>query len=129
VFAQITDIETCASRVSELAETYVAGHGGYMQDSQTGYCVRRSDNEYDSSNLTTLFASSDSIQQCIDACNEDEECVSIDYGPEGYCYSYKMDLQADYVGNGDADWSCYHKIVIPTGCNSSYVTEAVAMQT
>jgi hypothetical protein len=88
--------------------------------------VRSTDNDYDNDNLTTMYETSDSVQACAEACDADTECVAFDYGPEGYCYAYKHDPLAPYVGNGsDADWSCYHKISIPTGCDASHVTTIV----
>lgn len=73
-----------------------------------------------------MYETSDSVQACAEACDADTECVAFDYGPEGYCYAYKHDPLAPYVGNGsDADWSCYHKISIPTDCDASHVTTIV----
>jgi hypothetical protein len=56
VFAQITELHTCAINVEHLAESYfVAGTPGYRRDSKDGYCVRSTDNEYDFDNLTELL--------------------------------------------------------------------------
>jgi hypothetical protein len=122
----VTDNDTCTASVQTLANSYfVDGTGGYQRDSQDGYCVRSTDNDYDNSNLTTMFSEGASIAECAAACDADETCVAFDHGPDGYCYAYKMDPLADYVGSGDEDWECYHKIVIPTFCNSESVTQSI----
>jgi hypothetical protein len=89
--------------------------------------VRSTDNEYDFDNLTELLETSTSPGQCADACDADETCVAFDYDSNGYCYAYKLDPLASYVGSGDSDYSCYHKIIIPEDCDSSAVMSAVAL--
>jgi hypothetical protein len=51
-----------------------------------------------------MYETSDSVYQCAIACNADEECVAFDYSPDGFCYAYKQDPLADYVGSGSGDW-------------------------
>jgi hypothetical protein len=69
-----------------------------------------------------------SIHDCASSCDADETCVAFDYDSgDGYCYAYKADPLASYVGSGDANWSCYHKISVPEGCDSTPVMEAVAL--
>jgi hypothetical protein len=69
-----------------------------------------------------MYSEGASLSQCSASCDADETCVAFDYGPTGLCYAYKMDTLADYVGSGVEGWSCYHKIVIPSFCDSESVT-------
>jgi hypothetical protein len=107
---------------------FVDGTGGYQRESQDGYCVRSTDNDYDTSNLTTIFSEGASESDCAAGCDADETCVAFDFGSEdGYCYAYKADPLAEYVGSGDANWSCYKKIMIPEGCDTTFVFEIIAL--
>jgi hypothetical protein len=67
-----------------------------------------------------MYSEGASVQQCAQACNADETCVAFDHGPDGYCYGYKQDPLASYVGQGDEDWQCYTHLSIPATCSSIY---------
>jgi len=71
-----------------------------------------------------LYETSDSVYQCVAACNAEETCVAFDYdSTTGFCYGYKADAdpEASYVGSGtDSDWSCYTHVSIPGDCDSIY---------
>jgi hypothetical protein len=66
-----------------------------------------------------MYSEGASVEDCAAGCDADETCVAFDYDSvDGYCYAYKADTLASYVGSGDSDWSCYQKIVIPEDCSS-----------
>jgi hypothetical protein len=66
-----------------------------------------------------MYSEGASVSDCAAGCDADEECVAFDYGSEdGYCYKYKADPLADYVGSGDSDWSCYKPISFHEDCDS-----------
>jgi hypothetical protein len=76
-----------------------------------------------------MFSEGASITECAAACDADETCVAFDHGPTGYCYAYKQDPLADYVGNGDGDWECYKKIAMHEDCDSSFIMDVVVLFT
>jgi hypothetical protein len=76
-------LQCCTQSLNEMRETFVAGHGEYQLQSEPGFCVRSTDNEYDLSNLTEMLTTSDSVYECSIACNDIETCVAFDYGPNG----------------------------------------------
>jgi hypothetical protein len=88
----------------------------------SGFCARTTDNSYDFDNLREMYSSGASISDCAAGCDADAECVAFDYGSvEGYCYAYKADPLAAYVGSGtNEDWSCYTQVSIPSDCGAVY---------
>jgi hypothetical protein len=69
-----------------------------------------------------MLETSESVYQCAVSCNNDETCVAFDYETStGYCYAYKEDPAAPYVGSGnDSDWSCYTHMSMPAECDPIY---------
>jgi hypothetical protein len=52
-----------------------------------------------------MYEEGASVAQCAISCNDDETCVAFDYNAEdGFCYAYKQDPLADYVGSGAESW-------------------------
>lgn len=79
--------------------------------------------DYTLSNLTPMYEEGASVEDCANACNADETCYAFDFGSEeGYCYAYKQDTLAEYVGSGTEGWSCYHRIVLPGYCDYSDIS-------
>jgi len=49
-----------------------------------------------------------------------DACVAFDFS-DGFCYAYKKDPLADYIGSGDDDsFSCYTRDSLPDGCDTIY---------
>jgi hypothetical protein len=114
-------MQNCSQALDYIRGTFNDGHGEYTKQETPGFCVRSTDNEYDSDNLTRMYETSDSVYQCAVACNADETCVAFDYQTStGYCYGYKQDPLASYVGSVTNDWSCYTHVRIPDTCSSIY---------
>jgi hypothetical protein len=68
-----------------------------------------------------MYEEGASVAQCAISCNDDEECVAFDYNAEdGFCYAYKQDPLADYVGSGAESWQCYTHTSIPDSCSPVY---------
>jgi len=115
-----------------MRATFENGHGEYEAQPLNGYCVRSTDGSYEDENLIDLYDTSDSVYQCVLACNAEPTCVAFDYdSTTGFCYGYKTDADplASYVGSGtDSDWTCYTHISIPITCDSIYqdTVDAVA---
>jgi hypothetical protein len=107
-----------------MRSTFDDGHGEYVKQEANGNCARSTDLDYDFDNLTEMYETSDSVYQCAVACNQDETCVAFDYQTgSGYCYAYKEDPLASYVGSGtvtQSDWNCYTYFSITADCDSIY---------
>jgi hypothetical protein len=120
-------LESCTQSLNEVRASFENGYGEYEQQSTTGYCVRSTDNANDFDNMTEMYETSESVYDCAVSCNADPTCVAFDYETSsGFCYAYKSDPLASYVGNGDPEWSCYTHISIPSDCGSIY-QETVAI--
>lgn len=106
-------LQTCSDTLDKITASYTFDTSSstsfttYQLQSTPGYCGRSTDGFYDPDNLTTMYESGASVQDCAAGCDADETCVAFDYSPDGYCYAYKQDPLADYVGQSDAstqDW-------------------------
>jgi len=115
-------LESCTQSLDTIRTSFENGYGEYEQHSTSGYCVRPTDGGYDDDNLIDLYETSDSVYECVYACNAEPTCVAFDYdSTTGFCYGYKADPVGSYVGSGtDSDWSCYTHISIPGDCDSIY---------
>jgi hypothetical protein len=82
---------------------------------------------------TKIFETTDSGLECLDACNDDVQCVAFALrDSDGQCYIYHQDT-SDYVGAGPFDpmgnWSCFISIEVPQSCESSPVYGAAEPET
>jgi hypothetical protein len=100
--AERDQLESCTQSLNTIRSTFENGHGEYELQPTQGYCVRSSDNDYDTDLSNVMLNTSESVYECAAACNADEECIAFDYRlNDGECYYFKYDPVAPYVGNGD----------------------------